>query len=82
MSPQQTHVSQAPAGPQPCARILWAEGGWRCLVDHRSVRLYSGGKRLLAHPVQSFTEGEQIAELWLRSIRRIDDLATSQSAHR
>jgi hypothetical protein len=75
----QTHVTAAPADTQPCARFLWAEEGWRCFLTPRHVRLYSGGKRLLTHPVQTAAEGEGIADLWLRSIRRIGDLASADA---
>jgi hypothetical protein len=77
VNPQHPHLAAAPVSLELSARLLWAEGGWRCFVTPRHVRLYSGGKRLLSHPVQSATEGEETAELWLRSIRRIGDLATS-----
>ena len=75
----QTHATAAPADTQPCARFLWAEAGWRCFLTARHVRLYSGGKRLLTHPVQTAAEGEGIADLWLRSIRRIGDLASADA---
>ena len=79
VTPQPTHVTAAPADAQPCARFLWAEGGWRCFLTPRHVRLYSGGKRLLCHPVQTSAEGQEIASLWLRSIRRIGDLASADA---
>lgn len=79
MNPQQPHVPAAPGVPQLSARLLWAEGGWRCFLLPRTVRLYSGGKRLLSHPVQSGREGEETAELWLRSIRRIGDIANGEA---
>lgn len=75
VNPPHTHVTHRPADHELCARLLWAERSWRCFVTPSSVRLYSGGKRLLAHPVRDREEGEQIAGLWQRSIRRIDDLA-------
>ena len=77
MNPQHPHLAAAPASFELSARLLWAEGGWRCFVTPRHVRLYSGGKRLLSHPVQSVAEGEETGQLWLRSIRRISDLASS-----
>lgn len=79
VTPQQTHVNAAPADAQPCARFLWAEGGWRCFLTPRHVRLYSGGKRLLCHPVQTGAEGQEIASLWLRSIRRIGELPSADA---
>lgn len=79
VTPQPAYGTAAPADAQPCARFLWAEGGWRCFLTPRHVRLYSGGKRLLCHPVQSGKEGQEIADLWLRSIRRIGDLASTDA---
>jgi hypothetical protein len=79
VNPQQPHAPAAPAVPQLSARLLWAEGGWRCFLLPSHVRLYSGGKRLLSHPVQGGAEGEEIGELWLRSIRRIGDLANAEA---
>jgi hypothetical protein len=37
--------------------------------------LYSGGKRLLTHAVREAEEGVAIADIWLRSIRRMGELA-------
>jgi hypothetical protein len=74
MTPQHTPVTTDTA-PRLLARLVWAEGSWRCLLGPRGVMLYSGGKRLLTHPVQETEEGAAIADIWLRSIRRMGDLA-------
>ena len=61
---------------QPRARLLWAEAEWRCFLTPWCVRLYSGRRRLLTHTVADPDEGEHVGDLWLRSIRRINELAS------
>ena len=75
MTPQHTLVATDTAPARLLARLIWAENGWRCLLTPRGVLLYSGARRLLTHAVQGEDEGIAIADIWLRSIRRMADLA-------
>jgi hypothetical protein len=74
MTPHHTPVT-TDTSPRLLARLVWAEGSWRCLLSPRGVMLYSGGKRLLTHAVREAEEGVAIADIWLRSIRRMGELA-------
>lgn len=75
MIPQHTFVDTDTAPARLLARLIWAENGWRCLLTPRNVLLYSGARRLLTHAVHGEDEGTAIADSWLRSIRRMTELA-------
>ena len=75
MTPPHTPVTAETAPARLLARLMWAEGSWRCLLTPRGVLLYSAGRRLLTHAVDEADEGAAIADIWLRSIRRMGDLA-------